>query len=259
MAVDTVAGSSYLPLPNVPPEQRWLLIVEDDPNIAELLRVTLCDKGFNVTLAGNGHAGLRRIEQGVYDLVVLDLMLPGIDGFEICRRVRRRLEYTPIIIVSAKSDEAHRILGLEFGADDYLTKPFSVLELVARIRSLFRRIDHIKHAPGPQPLLLRVGELHIEVAARNVRVRGRPVTLTPREFKLLHFFARHPGRVFTRPELLNHVWGYGHDGYEHTVNSHINRLRSKIEPDPANPSHIVTVWGVGYKFDGCRSLPARLE
>jgi two-component system OmpR family response regulator len=249
MGMNTIAGSACRPLSRVPSEQRRVLIIEEDPHIAGLLRVNLLDEGFNVTQTDSGPAGLRHIEHSVYDLLVLDLMLPGFEGFEICRRVRARPDYTPIVIVSTKTDEAHRIFGFELGADDYLTKPFSILELVARIRSLFRRIDHIKikHTPNSEPSFLRVGELDIDVAARDVRVSGRPVRLTPREFALLHFFARNPGRVFTRPELLNHVWGYGHDGYEHTV-SHINRLRSKIEPDPSDPSHIVTVWGVGYKF-----------
>ncbi len=228
---------------------RKLLLIEDDPDIAEVLRVNLRDEGFHVDHAMDGELGSRCIENGSYDLVVLDLMLPGIDGLEICRRIRMRTDYTPIVIVSARSTEAHRVLGLELGADDYLSKPFSVVELAARIRALFRRIDRLSSPATPSnTVTIEVGNLRLDVGAREVRSNGQPVVLTPREFDLLLFFARNPNRVFTRLELLDQVWGYGHDGYEHTVNSHINRLRSKIEPDPSNPTSIVTVWGVGYKL-----------
>jgi DNA-binding response OmpR family regulator len=228
---------------------RRLLVIEDDPDIAEVLRVNLQDEGFFVDSAADGNAGLTRIETESFDLIVLDLMLPGVDGLEICRRVRARPDYTPIVITSARSTEAHRVLGLELGADDYLTKPYSILELAARIRALFRRIDRLETPPtAPHRPMMRVGDLCVDVAAREVSASGHPVMLTPREFDLLLFFVQHPNRVFSRLELLNQVWGYGHDGYEHTVNSHINRLRSKIEPDPSNPSSIVTVWGIGYKF-----------
>jgi DNA-binding response OmpR family regulator len=232
-----------------------LLVIEDDPDIAEVLRVNLADEGFAIDHAADGETGYGKIEAGAYDLIILDLMLPGLDGLEICRRVRLLPAYTPIIITSAKSTEAHRILGLELGADDYLTKPFSVLELAARIRTLFRRIDRLKlDAKEARPARMQFGDLCLDAGAREVSLHGNPITLTPREFDLLLFFASHPNRVFTRMELLNQVWGYSHDGYEHTVNSHINRLRSKIEPEPANPTNIVTVWGVGYKFSG--RLPA---
>lgn len=235
------------------------MVIEDDPDIAEVLRVNLRDEGFEIEHATDGESGIQHIESGNYDLLILDLMLPGIDGFEICRRVRLQPGYLPIVITSAKSAEAHRILGLELGADDYLTKPFSVLELAARIRALFRRIDRLTlDSISNSPALLRFGELCLDATAREVKISGHDVILTPREFDLLYFFAQHPNRVFTRLDLLNQVWGYGHDGYEHTVNSHINRLRSKIERDPANPAIIVTVWGVGYKFNpGLLTLPAR--
>jgi len=236
---------------------RRLLVIEDDEDIAEILRVNLQDEGFSVTRAADGKSGLDRVEGESFDLIVLDLMLPGVDGLEICRRIRMQPAYTPLVITSAKSAEAHRILGLEMGADDYMTKPFSVLELTARVRALLRRVDRLKApATSTEPTLVRVGDLHIDVAAREVSAGDRPIVLTPREFDLLLFFARHPNRVFTRLELLNQVWGYGHDGYEHTVNSHINRLRSKVEPDPANPTSIVTVWGVGYKLTHSPQLSA---
>jgi DNA-binding response OmpR family regulator len=175
-------------------------------------------------------------------------MLPGKDGLEICRQVRAMPEYTPIIIISAKSTEAHRILGLELGADDYVTKPFSVLEVNARVKALFRRVEALGRIARLDSGLLEAGELRIDPVAREVTLSGETLALTAREFDLLFFFARHPGRVFSRLDLLNQVWGYSHEGYEHTVNTHINRLRAKIERDPANPEYILTVWGVGYKF-----------
>ena len=225
-----------------------VLIVEDDPHIAELLRLHLHDEGYAVEHAADGHAGLRELERSHWDALVLDLMLPGVDGLEICRRARAMARYTPIIIISARSSEVHRILGLELGADDYLAKPFSVLELVARVKALLRRTDALARNARMESGSLSLGELDIEPLAREVRVDGKLIELTPREFDLLYFFARNPGKVFTRLDLLNHVWGYHHDGYEHTVNTHINRLRIKIEANPAQPRRILTVWGHGYKL-----------
>jgi two-component system OmpR family response regulator len=227
---------------------RHVLIVEDDPHIAELLRMHLADDGFAVVHAADGDAGLRELESGSWDAVVLDVMLPGVDGLEICRRARAMPRYTPIIITSARSSEVHRILGLELGADDYLAKPFSMLELVARVRALVRRTDAIARAAGAGAARIELGNLAIDPLGRVVHVGGRPVDLTPREFDLLCFFARHPGRVFSRLDLLNQVWGYQHDGYEHTVNTHINRLRMKVEANAAEPRRILTVWGRGYKL-----------
>jgi DNA-binding response OmpR family regulator len=175
-------------------------------------------------------------------------MLPGVDGLEICRRARAMTRYTPIIIISARSSEVHRILGLELGADDYLAKPFSVLELVARVKALLRRTDALARNARMESGSLTLGNLDIEPLAREVRVDGKLIELTPREFDLLYFFARNPGKVFSRLDLLNQVWGYQHDGYEHTVNTHINRLRTKVEADPAEPRRILTVWGRGYKL-----------
>jgi DNA-binding response OmpR family regulator len=225
-----------------------ILVIEDDPGIAEVLELNLRDEGYAVDLARDGESGLARLLAQSYGLLILDLMLPGIDGLEICRRLRAQPGYTPIIIVSSRSAEAHKVLGLELGADDYLTKPFSVLELVARVRALFRRVEALGQAGATEGPVLDFGRLRIAAAAREVWLDGQVVALTMREFDLLHFFARHPERVFTRLELLDRVWGYNHDGYEHTVNSHINRLRAKIEPDPARPRFVHTVWGVGYKF-----------
>ncbi|PIG00035.1 response regulator transcription factor [Comamonas sp. 26] len=225
-----------------------VLIVEDDLHIAELLRMHLRDEGYVVEHAADGDTGLRELERSHWDALVLDLMLPGIDGLEICRRARTMARYTPIIIISARSSEVHRILGLELGADDYLAKPFSVLELVARVKALLRRTDALARNARMDSGSLSIGELDIEPLAREVRIDGKLIELTPREFDLLHFFALSPGKVFSRLDLLNHVWGYHHDGYEHTVNTHINRLRIKIEIDPAQPRRILTVWGHGYKL-----------
>ncbi len=229
---------------------RRVLIVEDDAHIAELLCMHLRDEGYEVEHAADGTAGMHRLEEGDWDALVLDLMLPGVDGLEICKRARAMARYTPIIITSARSSEVHRILGLELGADDYLAKPFSVLELVARVRALLRRTDALARNSRIDSGLLVIDGLAIDPIARTVSLDGKPLELTRREFDLLYFFARHPGRVFSRLELLNEVWGYRHEGYEHTVNTHINRLRTKIELNPAEPRRILTVWGRGYRFAG---------
>lgn len=236
------------PIEDMAEAQRHILVVEDDADIADLLRLNLSDEGYAVELAADGETGLERITKGQFDAVILDIMLPGMDGLEICRRARAMPKYTPIIIISAKSAETHRVLGLELGADDYVTKPFSVLEVIARVKALFRRVDAMGRTARLASGLLELGDISIDPLNREVRLRGDSIDLTAREFDLLFFFARHPGRVFSRLALLNQVWGYSHDGYEHTVNTHINRLRAKIEQDPAHPEHILTVWGVGYKF-----------
>ncbi|HTJ99589.1 MAG TPA: response regulator transcription factor [Bordetella sp.] len=225
-----------------------ILIVEDDAHIAELLRLHLRDEGYEVVHAADGDNGLRLLEGGGWDLLVLDLMLPGVDGLEICRRARAMTRYTPIVVTSARASEVHRIIGLELGADDYLAKPFSMLELVARVKALLRRVDALARDARMEGGVLESAGLRIDPLAREAYVDGRLVDLTPREFDLLYFFARHPGKVFSRMDLLNQVWGYQHDGYEHTVNTHINRLRLKVEADPAEPRRILTVWGKGYRF-----------
>ena len=225
-----------------------ILIVEDDTHIAELMGMHLRDEGYAVERAADGDAGAQLLERGQWDALVLDLMLPGVDGLEICRRARSMARYTPIIITSARSSEVHRILGLELGADDYLAKPFSVLELVARMKALLRRTDAVARNARLDSGSVELDGLQIDPIAREVLLDGKAIELTPREFDLLHFFARHPGKVYSRLDLLNQVWGYRHDGYEHTVNTHINRLRIKIEADPAKPRRILTVWGRGYKL-----------
>jgi len=226
-----------------------ILIIEDNRDLAQLLKGHLQDSAFQVDLVFDGIAGMAKIGSGHYDLVILDLMLPGLDGMEICRRLRRESSYVPILMLTARSSETDRVVGLEVGADDYVTKPFSIRELIARVKAIFRRIDELKdQAKEDLPAVIRTAELVIDPIKRNAQIAGRSLDLTPKEFDLLLHFARNPGKVYTRSQLLDTVWGYGHEGYEHTVNSHINRLRAKIEKDPASPAFIKTVWGVGYKF-----------
>jgi DNA-binding response OmpR family regulator len=234
---------------------RNVLVVEDQRDIANLIRLHLRDIPCNVVLRFDGTSGLAEVAANRYDLIVLDLMVPGPDGLEICRRLRARADYTPILMVTAKGSESDRVLGLELGADDYLTKPFSVLELVARVKAIFRRIDAFGESEGSAPdKPIRCGDLEIDPARRSVTIDGAPVNLTAKEFDLLVHFARNRGRVYSRLQLLDAVWGYGHDGYEHNVNCHINRLRAKIEKDHARPRFIVTVRGVGYKFSEQNAL-----
>ena len=226
------------------------LIIEDNGDIARLVRMHLRDIHCTADIAASGEEGLRLFRNYPYDLVILDIMLPGMDGLAVCRALRAGPSYVPILMLTAKSTELDRVLGLELGADDYLTKPFSIPELLARVKALFRRTEALlaRAVPAAKPEIIRRGSLAIDGAKRRVRLDGREVALTAREFDLLLHFARHPGRVFTRIQLLDQVWGYSHDGYEHTVNSHINRLRAKIEADPTRPRYVLTVWGVGYKF-----------
>jgi len=225
-----------------------LLLVEDDDAIADALRLHLEQAGYRLHREADGRLAMAAIDRQRWDLVLLDLMLPGADGWEVCRHLRARHPDVPVIMLSARSAEAHRVLGLELGADDYLAKPFSMLELVARVRALLRRIAQLRAAPAAAPVL-RFGPWRLDTVRRELLLGETSVPLTLREFDLLHFLVRHPGQAFGRGELLQRVWGAGFDGYEHTVNSHINRLRSKIEHDPRTPLHIVTVWGVGYRFD----------
>ncbi|HJX73369.1 MAG TPA: response regulator transcription factor [Candidatus Deferrimicrobiaceae bacterium] len=228
---------------------RNVLVVEDDKDIARLLDLHLKDEGYSVTVVSDGKTGLAQALSKPYDIVILDLILPGMDGLEVCRGIRNRKDYTPILMLTAKSTDVDRIVGLEMGADDYLTKPFNVRELLARVKALFRRVEALRAkdpaAPGKR---IESGDLVIDPEKRRVTVEGNPVHLTAREFELLQEFARHPGRVYTRAQLLDKVWGYSYQGYEHTVNSHINRLREKIEKNPAKPRYILTVRGVGYRF-----------
>ncbi len=230
-----------------------VLLVEDDAAVADVVALHLRGAGYQVEHASDGPLALRRIDSESWDLVLLDLMLPGADGFEICRHLRQREGHVPIIILSARTAEAERVLGLELGADDYLPKPFSMLELTARVRALLRRVEQLKARPAAQ--VVQVGSLRVDLAHRRVTLAGQDLLLTQREFDLLHFLALHPGRVFSRAELLERVWGASFDGFEHTVNSHINRLRTKVEVNAQAPRLIETVWGLGYRFNPT-GLPA---
>lgn len=234
--------------------QRNILIIEDDKDIANLERMHLTELSHKVKVAYDGVVGLAEVESKSYDLVVLDINLPGIDGIEICRRIRAKTNKTRILMLSSKSTEIDRVLGLEMGADDYMVKPFSVMELKAKVKALCRRMADCELNDNIEPSnIIDIGTMVIDASRRSVSVHGDEIDLTAKEFDLLTYFAQHPGVVFNRDQLLNHVWGYSHSGYEHTVNSHINRLRAKIEANPDAPEFILTVWGVGYKFTEAHS------
>jgi DNA-binding response OmpR family regulator len=229
--------------------QNKILVIEDNIDIANLVMVNLRGKNMQVDHAADGKNGLVKALTGKYQLVILDLMLPGIDGMDVCRIMRSEKNYTPVLMLTAKTSELDRVLGLEVGADDYLTKPFSVPELVARVSAILRRSEQYQDlAKKDISEKLQFGELCVDPGTRQVILGDNCIELTAKEFDLLWYFANNPGRVYTRSQLLSSVWGYGHDGYEHTVNSHINRLRAKIERNPAKPLYVITVWGVGYKF-----------
>lgn len=232
-----------------------ILVAEDQTDIRDLLVMNLQQAGYEVSAVGDGVAALASQNERASDLLILDLMMPGLDGLEVCKALRSRGRVTPILMLTAKSTELDRVLGLELGADDYLTKPFSLAELLARVKALLRRADLLRAAqngngPAGQATTstLRNGDLEILPVKRQVRVRGVLLDFTALEFDLLLHFAQHPGHVFSRSQLLNAVWGYTHDGYEHTVTTHINRLRAKLEADPMRPQLILTVRGAGYKM-----------
>jgi len=226
-----------------------VLIIEDDPKIEKLLTLHLGDIGLSTEAVSSGNRGLKRALEAEYRLVILDLMLPGLDGLEVCKRIRAEKGHLPILMLTAKSEELDKVLGLELGADDYITKPFSIRELLARVKAVLRRTEaYGESGGGPEGRLLEHGELRIDLEKRIVTVAGNKIELTAKEYDLLVLFASNPGRAFNRQQLLDSVWGYQFEGYQHTVNSHINRLRSKIEEDPAEPRYIKTVWGYGYRF-----------
>ena len=294
---------------------KHILLVEDDDDIADLLELHLTDEGYRVDVVNDGDEGLDRALECSYDLIVLDIMLPGTDGFDICRRLRQEKCHVPILMVTAKTEEVDKVLGLELGADDYITKPFSIREVLARVKAIFRRVEVDQGAQRPDAAILMVTAkteevdkvlglelgaddyitkpfsirevmarvkaifrrvevnqeepaqanpdtpieydgLVIEPAKRKVTVEGDSVDLTSKEYDLLLLFARNPGRAYSRQELLDEVWGYQYSGYSHTVNTHINRLRNKIEPNPSSPRYVKTVWGVGYRFAEREELEA---
>lgn len=228
-----------------------VLVVEDDPDIADLIRVNLTELGIHTTLSDNGKKGLNAAQTHDFDLLILDIMLPEMSGLDICREIRLQKPQQAILMLTAKNSETDRVLGLELGADDYMTKPFSVRELQARVRSHLRRTDVFRqiNVSDETDAPIKVGKLTVHVKQHNVELNNSLLDLTSTEFDLLHHLAKHPNQVFSRAQLLESVWGYHHSGYEHTVNSHINRLRAKIEDDAATPKIIQTVWGVGYRLN----------
>lgn len=226
-----------------------ILVVEDESQLAELIARHLSTAGHSVSIVNDGLDALRHLETRPADLVILDWMLPGLDGLEVCRRIRLR-SITPILMLTARAEELDRVLGLEVGADDYLTKPFSMRELLARARALLRRVDLMKHASEVRsgdaaPEALEIGNLRVDVAGRTVTVDGTAIDLTPKEFDLLHMLAEQPGRVYSRDYLLQRIWGDEYVGFDRTVDTHVVRLRRKLGDFG---ERIATVWGIGYKL-----------
>lgn len=240
--------AGMIPSASVHGSQRRILVIEDEPIVAEVVERYLSRDGYEVAVAGDGAEGLRAFQAMQPDLVILDLMLPGIDGLELCRTIRDA-GATPVIIVTARDHEADKIQGLAIGADDYVTKPFSPRELSARVEAVLRRATSPLPAGEGAPKSLLRGDIAIDRQARTVTVRGVAVALTAREFDLLEFLASHPARVFTRSQLVEAIWSHDFDGDEGTVTVQVRRLRTKIEADPSRPTHLKTVWGLGYRFD----------
>lgn len=226
-----------------------VLIVEDDKEIVNLLEIHLNDIDCEVTKAYNGDDGLHLALTTNPDLIILDISLPKKNGLELCKEIRLK-QSTPIIMLTAKTEEIDRVLGLEVGADDYITKPFSIREFIARVKAIFRRmkmdLEKIENLDNTE---LKFKNLTINIERRKVIQNGEKIELSPKEFELLVLMASNPGKNYSRSNLLSIIWGYDFSGYEHTVNSHINRLRAKIEPEMANPIYIITTWGIGYKFN----------
>ena len=226
-----------------------LLVVEDDENISSAISEYFSRAGYNVKTVEDGLMGVKSALEDPPDAVVLDLMLPKMDGLAVCRELREKARNMPILILTAKDDVVDKVLGLEMGADDYITKPFSLRELEARIKAALRRSRAPVSADGAKDEATVVrGRLRIDPARREVTIGERQVELTPKEFDLLRLFATNPGRVFPRKYLLEKIWDYSYEGYDRTIDSHINRLRAKIEENPENPQMVLTVWGIGYKF-----------
>ena len=223
-------------------------MIEDDPNIVELVDIHLKDIHCITTKANNGTDGIKYALKKPYDLIILDIMLPDINGIEICKKLRAEKITTPIMMLTAKSEEIDKIIGLETGADDYLTKPFSIREFIARVKAILRRTEINKNVQSISQETIFCGDLSVDPQKRKVLMGKDKIDLTPKEFDLLYLFITNPGKSYSRENLLNIVWGYEFTGYEHTVNSHINRLRSKIETDLNKPEYILTTWGVGYRF-----------
>jgi len=230
--------------------RRRILLIEDDRDLIDLITLHLQGEGYDVTAAHDGHRGLEAFAASEWSAVVLDWMLPAMSGLDVLREIRADDRQVPILMLTARGEEADKVLGLELGCDDYMTKPFSLRELTARLKVLQRRIELARSIArgSEQDLVLELGELNIDHTKRRVSVRGEPVQLTLKEYDLLYTLAARPGRTFSRTQLLDQVWDQDSDVYEHTVNSHVNRLRGKIEANPNRPRYILTVWGIGYRF-----------
>ncbi len=226
-----------------------IAIVEDDDNIANLISLLLKEFASDIILFDNGWKAIDAILSSQYHLIILDVMLPGVNGYEICRKLRSSGVKTPILMITAKAEEDDKVMGLEIGADDYLTKPFSNRELVARAKALIRRFDSNTDEELKKTEAIKIGQLIINPTSRSFSKEGKEIELTPKEFDLLYLFMENAGRSFSRIDLLERVWGESFDGLEHTVNSNINRIRMKIEDNAAKPQYLLTVWGVGYKFN----------
>ncbi|HKJ41611.1 MAG TPA: response regulator transcription factor [Sunxiuqinia sp.] len=224
------------------------LIIEDDKDISELISIHLSDMNMEVDKAFDGKDGLMKALNNKYRFILLDIRLPLLDGFEVCKRLRMEKNNTPVLMITSKSEEIDKVLGLEIGADDYISKPFGIRELLARVKAVLRRTERYAQASGDEEIELRYDQLYINVGMRIVELDGERIELSPKEFDLLVHLASNPGKTYSRMQLLDKVWGYEFEGFEHTVNSHINRLRSKIEKDMSQPEYILTTWGVGYKF-----------
>ena len=227
-----------------------VLIVEDDREISDLISIHLKDMDLDVSQSYEGKDGLLKAVNEKFDLIILDIRLPYLDGLELCKKLRMEKIQSLVLILTSKSEEIDKVLGLEIGADDYLTKPFSIRELVARVKALLRRREMYltSQETDVEDRELHIGDLMINEGMRKVRIRGVNIDLSPKEFDLLVLLASNPGKTYTRMQLLNKIWGYEFEGFEHTVNSHINRLRSKVEQNMHEPEYILTTWGVGYKF-----------
>lgn len=226
-----------------------VLVVEDDPNISQLIQIHLQDLDYQIQVCNHGRKGFELANSNPFDLIILDIMLPEMDGISICQRLRALDNFTPILMITAKSEEIDKVIGLESGADDYITKPFKIREFIARVKAIMRRQDHFRLVASKESEQIKFDSLEIDEKKRKVILDDKRMDLTPKEFDLLVLMARNPGRSYSRGELLELIWGYDFSGYEHTVNAHINRLRSKIEQDPNNPHFILTTWGVGYRFN----------
>jgi len=233
-----------------------VLIVDDDKSLLEVLKYNLTNENYSVITAEDGVQALELARREKPDLIILDIMLPGIDGLEVCRILRKEMP-VPILMLTAKTEEVDKVVGLELGADDYMPKPFSVRELMARVRAMLRRSQWLKQkepsvsaSEETMPPVLKAGDIEIDVGGCRVLRAGVPLKLSPKEFDLLSFFVRHPGKIFSRDSLIEKVWGYDYEGTARTVDVHIRSLRRKIEENPEQPKHLMTVHGFGYKFEG---------